>query len=411
MHKFLKLTGLMIALLLSVEAFAQKVQVKGQVVDAAGIPLIAVTVFEEGNPQTGTVTDFDGNYTITASSATSTLVFSCLGFSDVKEVIGGRTEIKVTLKEEQLSIDAAEVVSVGYGTVARRDLTGSVSKVDMGELLQTPVTNFDQALTGKIAGVVVTTSDGAVGSEATITIRGNNSLTQSSAPLYVIDGFPTESSLANSISPADIESIDILKDASATAIYGARGANGVIVITTKQGSEGKPKVNFSSSWSVNTISNKIELMNAYEYVALQTERYQNSGATNTYLAPITDEGHYKILYPDGAFISGVEKYTTDHYKTENLAKLGRQSYDWQDAIYRTAFVQNYNISLSGGSKEAGNRYNASVSVTDQDGVIVKSNFQRYQGKLNFQQKIGKKIVVDLLASYSRSITIQNEFLE
>lgn len=404
MHKFIKLTGLLIALLISVETFAQKVQVKGQVVDAAGIPLIAVTVYEEGNPQTGTVTDFDGNYTISATSSKSTLVFSCLGFSDVKEVVGSRTEIKVTLKEEQLSIDAAEVVSVGYGTVARRDLTGSVSKVDMGELLQTPVTNFDQALTGKIAGVVVTTSDGAVGSEATITIRGNNSLTQSSAPLYIIDGFPTESSLANSISPADIESIDILKDASATAIYGARGANGVIVITTKQGNEGKPKVNFSSSWSVNTIANKIELMDAYEYVALQTERYQNSGATNTYLSPITDESHYKVLFPDGAFISGAEKYTTDHYKTATLNKLGRQSYDWQDAIYRTAFVQNYNISLSGGSKEAGNRYNASVSVTDQDGVIVQSNFQRYQGKFNFQQKIGKKITIDLLASYSRSIT-------
>ena len=281
MHKLLKLTGLLVVLLLSVDMFAQKVDVKGQVVDVAGIPLIAVTVYEDGNPQTGTVTDFDGNYTISVSPK-STLVFSCLGFAEVKEVVGGRTQINVTLKEEQLSIDAAEVVSVGYGTVARRDLTGSVSKVDMDELLQTPVTNFDQALTGKVAGVVVTTSDGAVGSEASITIRGNNSLTQSSAPLYVIDGFPTESSMASSISPADIESIDILKDASATAIYGARGANGVIVITTKKGNEGKPKVSFSSSWSVNTIANKVELMDAYDYVALQTERYQNSGVTNTY---------------------------------------------------------------------------------------------------------------------------------
>ena len=163
MHKLLKLTGLIIALTLSVETFAQKVQVSGKVVDAAGIPLIAVTVYEEGNPQTGTVTDFDGNYTIDASSSKTTLVFSCLGFADVKEIVGSRAQINVTLKEEQLSIDAAEVVSVGYGTVARRDLTGSVSKVDMDNLLQTPVTNFDQALTGKIAGVVVTTSDGAVG--------------------------------------------------------------------------------------------------------------------------------------------------------------------------------------------------------------------------------------------------------
>lgn len=407
MHKLLKLTGLIIALTLSVETFAQNVQVSGKVVDAAGIPLIAVTVYEEGNPQTGTVTDFDGNYTIKASSSKTTLVFSCLGFAEVKEVVGARAQINVTLKEEQLSIDAAEVVSVGYGTVARRDLTGSVSKVDMDNLLQTPVTNFDQALTGKIAGVVVTTSDGAVGAEANITIRGNNSLTQSSAPLYVIDGFPTESSLASSIAPADIESIDILKDASATAIYGARGANGVIVITTKQGTEGKPKVSFSSSWSVNTIANKVDLMDAYDYVVLQTERCENSGATNAYLSPITDQNHFKTLFPDKIFdpnSANPLKYTTDHYKTETLNKLGRQSYDWQDAIYRAAFVQNYNVSLSGGSKDAGNRYNASVSVTDQDGVIVNSNFQRYQGKLNFQQKIGKKVTFDLLANYSRSIT-------
>lgn len=407
MHKFLKPTGLLIALFLSVQMYAQKVQVSGQVVDAAGIPLIAVTVYEDGNTQSGTVTDFDGNYSITVTSSKSTLIFSCLGFAETKEVVGGRAKINVILKEEQLSIDAAEVVSVGYGTVARRDLTGSVSKVDMEELMQTPVTNFDQALTGKIAGVVVTTGDGSLGSEANITIRGNNSLTQSSAPLYIIDGFPTESSMASSIAPGDIESIDILKDASATAIYGARGANGVIVITTKKGNEGKPKVNFSSSWGINTIANKMELMDAFDYVELQKEKYTNSGSTNSYLSLINDLDHLAVLHPEKKkeeLEPGKENYTTEHYKPKNLKKFGRQSYDWQDAIYRTAFVQNYNVSLSGGSKEAGNRYNASVAVTDQDGVIVNSNFQRYQGKFNFQQKIGKKVTLDLIANYSRAIT-------
>ena len=174
---------------------AQSIKVSGRTVDSEGNPLVAVTVFEDGKTSNGTVTDMDGNYSLTVSSAKASLVFSCLGFAEIKEAVNGRTTINVTLKEEQLSIDAAEVVSVGYGTVARRDLTGSVSKVDMDELLKTPVTNFDQALTGKIAGVVVTTSDGALGAEANITIRGNNSLTQSSAPLYVIDGFPTESSM------------------------------------------------------------------------------------------------------------------------------------------------------------------------------------------------------------------------
>lgn len=360
----------------SFEAVAQNVTVKGQVKDVAGIPLIAVTVYEDGNTSNGTVTDFDGNYSLTVASNEAVVVFSCLGYAEVKEAVGSRQTIDVVLNEEQLSIDAAEVVSVGYGSVTRRDLTGSISKVDMEELMTAPVTNFDQALTGKVAGVVVTTSDGAVGSEAEITIRGNNSLTQSSAPLYIIDGFPTESSMASAISPADIESIDILKDASATAIYGARGANGVIVITTKQGQEGKPKVNFSASWTGSRIAEKVDMMDAYEFVRLQTEMAEYWGTSNIYLG--TD-------------------YTLDSYKDAH-------SYDWQDQIYRDALTQNYNVSLSGGSKEAGSRYNVSLSATDQDGIIVKSNFQRYQGKLNFQQKIGKRVTFDLLANYSRSIT-------
>ena len=381
MRKFLVLTGLLALFGFSVQLHAQSTQVKGQVVDATGIPLIAVTVYQDGNTSIGTMTDLDGNYVITPSSPQATLVFSCMGYAEVKEVVGNRDVINVTLQEEQLSIDAAEVVSVGYGSVARRDLTGSVSKVDMGELMKAPVTNFDQALTGKIAGVVVTTSDGAIGSEANITIRGNNSLTQSSAPLYVIDGFPTESSMATSLSSADIESIDILKDASATAIYGARGANGVIVITTKQGNEGKPKINFSASWTGSKIANKIDLMDGYEFVTLQSEMADYWGTSKLYLRDV--EGNYT--------------YTPEDYRNVT-------NYDWQDEIYRSALTQNYNLSISGGHKESGNRYNVSFSATDQDGIIVKSNFQRYQGKLNFQQKIGKKVTFDLLANYSRSIT-------
>ena len=381
MRKIITFLGVLVLGLFSTNVFAQNVEVKGQVVDAAGIPLIAVTVYEDGNTASGTMTDIDGNYVIKVSSSNASLVFSCLGFAEVKETVGDRGIINVTLKEEQLSIDAAEVVSVGYGSVSRRDLTGSVSKVDMGEMMKESVTNFDQALTGKVAGVVVTTSDGAIGSEANITIRGNNSLTQSSAPLYVIDGFPTESSMATALSSADIESIDILKDASATAIYGARGANGVIVITTKQGNEGKPKINFSASWTGSRIANKIDLMDGYEFVSLQSKMADYWGTSKLYLRDL--EGNYT--------------YTPEDYRNVT-------NYDWQDEIYRNALTQNYNLSISGGHKESGNRYNVSFSATDQDGIIVKSNFQRYQGKLNFQQKIGKNITFDLLANYSRSIT-------
>ena len=325
-----KLTGFLASLLMllgTLTVSAQSLSISGRVVDASGEPLIAVTVFEEGNTANGTMTDIDGNYTLNVSSAKATVVFSCLGFAEVKETVGLRKTINVTMVEEKLSIDAAEVVSVGYGTVARRDLTGSVSKVDMGEIMKAPVVNFDQALTGKVAGVVVTTSDGALGSEANITIRGNNSLTQSSAPLYVIDGFPTESSMATALNSADIESIDILKDASATAIYGARGANGVIVITTKQGTEGKPKVNFSSSWTVSAISNKAELMNPYEFVDLQTEIYNYTGNTNAYLQGFNDKGEKVNNF-----------YTPKTYE-------GMEGSDWQDEVYRTSFSQNYNIAI------------------------------------------------------------------
>ena len=398
----------------SLPAFAQSVEVKGNVVDAAGIPLIAVTVFEEGTTN-GTATDFDGNYSIKLSSAKSVVVFSCLGYTEVKEVVGERNLINVVLKEEQLSIDAAEVVSVGYGTVARRDLTGSVSKVDMEDVMKTPVTNFDQALTGKIAGVVVTTSDGAVGSDANITIRGNNSLTQSSAPLYIIDGFPSESSLATAISPADIESIDILKDASATAIYGARGANGVIVITTKKGNEGKPKVSFSATWSGSSIANKVDLMDGYEFAWLQEEMSEVFGNTNAYMRHDDWTSHLADEWKKDGKPIALNTITNEAKKNEYLAAIrgakdqvlddyrGKEV-DYQDAIYRFALSQNYNVSLSGGSKDAGNRYNVSLSATDQNGIIVNSNFQRYQGKLNFQQKIGKKVTVDLIANYSRAIT-------
>ena len=365
-------------LLLPVLASAQKISVSGRITDTSGEPLPAVTVYETSNTTNGTIYDADGNYQISVPSGGS-ITFSCLGYQDVTENVSGRAAINVTMSEEQLTLDAAEVVSVGYGTVARRDLTGSVSKVDMDQLLTTPVTSFDQVLSGRVAGVVVTTSDGALGNEANITIRGNNSLTQSSSPLFIIDGFPSESSLAASLNSADITSIDFLKDASATAIYGARGANGVVVITTKQGVEGKPKVNFSSSWTMSHIANKVDLMDGYDFVEFQTDRYSTLGGTNPYV--------------------------NDDYSLEDYRNA--RSIDWQDMVYRTALTQNYNISLSGGSKEAGNRYNISFSAVDQDGIIVNSNFQRYQGKINFSQKIGKNISVDVLANYSRAITNGN----
>lgn len=375
----LKAFVLLTALLWGVGLQAQT-HVTGRVVDSNGEPLIGVTVLVKGTTR-GVSSDLNGNYTIGAAS-TETLVFSYLGYTTVEERVGTRTVVNVKMSEETTSISAVEVVSVGYGTVTRRDLTGSVAKVDMEDMMKATVTTFDQALTGRVAGVVVTTGDGALGQEARITIRGNNSLTQSSSPLFIVDGFPMESSMATSLNPSDIESMDVLKDASATAIYGARGANGVVVITTKRGQEGTPKVTFNASVTMNHIANKIDLMSPYEFVALQTEMCELSGSTNPYMSEI-----------DPA--TGLN-YTLEDYR-------GLTGSDKQEEIYRTSFTQNYHVSISGGKD--GMRYNASFSALDQDGIIERSNFQRYQGKFNFTLPIVKqKLIFNLNANYSRNVT-------
>ena len=358
--------------------FAQNTVV-GRVVDTNDVPLIGVNVVVKGTT-TGTTTGIDGNYTIKVGE-NQTLIFSYLGYTTVEQPVGKRTAINVKMTEEATQLGAVEIVNIGYGTTTRRDLTGSVAKADLGTMMKANVTNFDQALSGRIAGVVVTTGDGSLGAEANITIRGNNSLTQSNAPLYIIDGFPSEGSFATSINPADIESIDVLKDASATAIYGARGANGVIVINTKRGKEGKPTVNFSASFSLNRIANKVDLMDSYEFVRLQEELIAASTMENSYYSYSEELGR---------------NLTLDDYR--NIEAI-----DWQDKLYRTAYQQNYNVSLSGGNKE-GLRYNVGFSALDQDGIIIRSNFQRYQGKANFTLPISKKLTLNVNANYSRTAT-------
>ena len=369
---------LTLSVLLTGEAFAQNTVV-GRVVDANNTPLIGVNVVVKGTT-TGTTTGIDGNYSIKVAES-QTLVFSYLGYTTVEEIVGKRTAINVKMNEEATQLGAVEIVNIGYGTTTRRDLTGSVAKADLGTMMKSNVTNFDQALNGRIAGVVVTTGDGSLGAEANITIRGNNSLTQSNAPLYIIDGFPSEGSFATSINPADIESIDVLKDASATAIYGARGANGVIVINTKRGQEGKPTVNFSATFSMSQIANKVDLMDSYEFVRLQDELVSPTSMASSYYSYSEEYGR---------------NLTLDDYR--NIPGI-----DWQDELYRTAFQQNYNISLSGGNKE-GLRYNVGFSALDQDGIIIRSNFQRYQGKANFTLPISKKLTLNANANYSHTAT-------
>jgi len=317
-----------------------QIKISGVVKDNTGETMPGVSVMVKGTT-TGVVTDVKGLFSLQTNRKDAVLTFSFLGYTTLELKAQPGKLMNVTLQEDNKVLD--EVVVVGYQEVRKRDLTGSVAKADITSLTSTPVSSFDQTLGGRLAGVNVSSNEGMPGGSMNIVIRGNNSLTQENSPLYVIDGFPVEDpSIASSINPSDIASIDVLKDASASAIYGARGANGFIIIVTKSGKVGKPKVHYDGSLGWQSVTKKIPMMNAYQFVALQNEMY-----------PKIVEKSYLSLY-DG------KQWTLDDYK--NVPQ-----YDWQDMIFRTAAVQNHNVSMNGGSKTV--RYNSSLSYYDQDGKL------------------------------------------
>ncbi|WP_326936870.1 SusC/RagA family TonB-linked outer membrane protein [Flavobacterium sp. PL11] len=354
-----------------VYAQAQNKTISGVVTDDLKETLPGVTVTIKGS-KTAAQTDVNGKFMITASPKDQ-LVFSYIGFETTSVLIGAKTVINVNLKSQMSDLD--EVVVIGYGTTKRKDLTGAVASVTMKDLAKAPVRSFDEALAGRVAGVQVTSADGRPGSGVNIVIRGNNSVTQSSSPLYVVDGFLLEDQNNNTINPADIESIDVLKDASATAIYGARGANGVIVITTKKGKEGKPVFSFSSSTGVQENINPIEMMSPYEFVKYQIELTPE--LTGTPKTPT------ELYLADGK--------TLDYYKTQ-------PAIDWQSKTQRAAIITNNNLSVSGGTKKL--KYVFSGSTIDQDGILLGSNYKRYQGRTVLDYKITDKLKVGVNANYS-----------
>lgn len=233
--------------------------VKGTVKDASGEPVIGATVQEQGTKNVA-VTDLDGNFSIKLSGGQQ-LQFSYIGMKTQTVDAKGKSVVNVTLEDEATALD--DLVVIGYGTVKKRDLTGAVTSVSAEDIGQIPVSNVSEALTGKMAGVNITTTEGSPDADIKIRVRGGGSLSQDNSPLYIVDGFPVES--ISDISPSEIESIDVLKDASSTAIYGARGANGVIIVTTKSGVEGKIQVNFNGSLGWKSITKEIPVMDPYNY--------------------------------------------------------------------------------------------------------------------------------------------------
>jgi len=355
------------------------VPVSGRVTQTNGEGLPGVTVVVKGTT-VGASTDVNGNFSLNAPEG-STLVFSYVGYVRQEvPVKGASTALNVTLAEDTKAL--GEVVVVGYGTLSRQELTTSVSSVDAKQIERQKVAGFDQALQGQAAGVQVTAPTGAPGAGINVRVRGNTSITGNNSPLYVIDGVPVlptydrELSVGNqkpnplnSINPADIESIDVLKDGAAAAIYGVRASNGVVVITTKRGKSGKPQVGFNAYYGVQSLRKKLNVLNSQQFADYYNESQINGGA-----AP---------GYPN---INNLPPYNTD----------------WQDEVYRTAAIQNYQLNVSGGTDRT--HYYVGGGYFKQDGIILNSGFDRFNFKLNFDQKAGEKFRVGTNLNLSRTNT-------
>ena len=360
-------------ILFSVSFVLAQVLVKGTVKDNLGEGVPGASVQVKGTSQ-GTITDLDGKFAFSVPNKNATIVISFIGYVTVEQKVDTQKPMVITLREDTKTLD--EVVVVGYQEVRKRDLTGSVAKANMNDVLTAPVASFDQALGGRIAGVNVTSGEGMPGGTMNIVIRGNNSLTQENSPLFVIDGFPVEDTSASStLNPSEIESIDFLKDASATAIYGARGANGVVIVTTKKGKVGRAQLTYDGSFGVQHITRTIPMMDAYEFVKLQNEMY-----------PTVVAGSYLMNYEG-------KQWTLEDYRNID-------QYNWQDEIFQTAWQQSHTVRLTGGTE--GVRYNASLSYYDQDGTLLETGYKRMQGRMNTVVRRGK-LNMSLTTNYSRSI--------
>ena len=385
-------------------AMAQNIQISGVVKDVVGDPLIGVSVLVKGGTK-GTSTDYNGFYTISAP-ADGTLVFSYVGMDTQEVKIGGSKKLDVTMTENGNYID--EVVVIGYGTVKKRDLTGSVSSVKSDDLNLAVAPSVAHALQGKAAGLVISQNSAQPGGGLDIRVRGEGSINGSKTPLYVVDGFPiTEleqpsttnermvagtQSVLNFINPADIESIEVLKDASATAIYGSRAANGVVLITTKRGKEGRTVVSYSGSYSIQQYTDNYDVYNLKEWMnAMNTATwdlwmYENNVYPygNRTLQEAIDSPKNGVAYK----LSFTDK---------QIAAAGEGT-DWLDLITRNGSVQQHNVSVQGGSKNT--NFMMSLNYYDNRGIIENSGMKRYSAKINVDQVINKyfKTGVNITAS-------------
>ena len=349
-------TALLLALLIIVGNISAQT-VKVNVTDATGETVIGATVMEKGTSN-GAITDFDGNATVKLSGKNNHLVISYVGMKTKTIDVKGKKEIKVVMEDDNTTLN--DVVVIGYGTVKKKDLTGSVSSISEKQIANIPVSNVSEAMTGKMAGVNITTTEGSPDADVKIRVRGGGSLSQDNSPLYIVDGFPVSS--ISDIAPSEIQSIDVLKDASSTAIYGARGANGVIIITTKEGKEGKTQVSFNGLLGWKKVTKTVKTLSPYEFAQYQYELGS------------TDYGNYNDL---------------DIWKSV-------EGSDYQDEIFgRTGLQKQYNASVNGGSKDI--KFNIGFSHTDEESIMLGSGYAKNNINAKLNAKLNKWLSFDFNA--------------
>jgi TonB-linked SusC/RagA family outer membrane protein len=361
----------------SAELSAQTRQLKGKVTDDGNLPLPGVSVMIKGS-KTGTQTDANGDFALTVTTAGRiTLVVSSTGYKESTITTDGNAPVTIRMEKSNSNLD--DVVVIGYQTVRRRDVTGSVSSVSGKDLKDIPLSSAAEAITGRLAGVQVTTTEGRPGADILIRVRGGGSITQDNSPLYIVDGIQVENALSI-LSPQEIETIDVLKDAASTAIYGARGANGVVIITTKGGREMKTQVTYNGFAGVRKIVNKLPVMNPYDYVQYQYQIYNYNTDQQTKDAFRDRYGRWDDL---------------ELYKSMPMV-------NWQDEVFgRDAFNHTHVLGLTGGTKTT--TFNFNVNHTDEDGIMLNSGFRRTLATLKLDHKVTDRFRVGASARYSRQL--------
>lgn len=339
--------------------FAQDISVKGTIKDSSGEPIIGASVMQKGTTN-GNISDFDGNFTLKVPS-NATLVVSYIGYKTQEVPVNNRSNIKIVLTEDSKALE--EVVVIGYGTARRSDVTGSIASVNSDKLNEVPSTNITYALQNRVAGVDMTQTSSQPGAKMQIRIRGSRSLTASNDPLIVLDGIPFMGDLSD-INPSDIKSMDILKDASSTAIYGSRGANGVILITTNKGTQGAPaKVSYNGYFGVKTVFHKYPMMNGEKFAQLRKD---------------------------------ANKYTNSLDESDDVDT------DWQDLFYRTGIVTSHDININGGTN--GGSYSVGAGYYHDEAVVPTQQYDRYSLRASFDQTVGRYFTFGVATNTSYNVT-------